>query len=225
MSIIEEHLQEDVLNLPKHKVKELFAHKAFLNSSSSSTLVDMFQRDGTYTPRSAIESDLDKVQALPIVVVRNSSGQILLLRRREKVPDSPLHEKIVIWAGGHVRREDSVDGKPISQCLSRELEEELRLRIVPEDVILLGSVYIDDGASAKHVAIVYEWRVKTDDVEVALSNSEFFERRGTSLSGKFVSVDALREEIKNGKKSEPWSDYILSEFLAKDTKYGQAKLL
>ncbi|MDO8140456.1 MAG: NUDIX domain-containing protein [Candidatus Brocadiales bacterium] len=215
LSLIEEHLQEDILNLPKQKVKELFTHKAFIDASSASMLVDIFHRNGTYIPRNTIESDFDKVQALPIVVVRNSSGQVLQLRRREKTPDSPLHEKIVIWAGGHVRREDSVNGKPILHCIVRELEEELRLRIGPENVFLLGSVYIDDGSSSKHVAIVYEWRAPTDDVEVALSNSEFFERRGTSLSGKFVNIEALVKDVQARKLDEPWSDYIVSEFLAK----------
>jgi hypothetical protein len=71
------------------------------------------------------------------------------------------------------------------------------------------------------VAIVYEWQAKTDDVAVALSSAEFFERRGTSLSGKFVPVEELARDIDNGKrnkhhKTECWSATLVREWLAKE---------
>lgn len=226
VNIIEEHLQEDVLCLPKKTLKEIFASKAFIDVPATSNLIDLFQRSGSYVPRATVEADFSKVQALPVVVVRNASGQVLRLRRREKSADNLLHEKVVIWAGGHVRKEDSIDGQPIMHCIARELEEELRLRIDSKQVSLLGAVYLDEvKSSSKHVAIVFEWHAPSDDVEVALSYSEFFERRGTSLSGKFVSIDVLAKDVADKKMDEPWSDYIVAEFLTKNMPYTQSKLL
>jgi hypothetical protein len=75
------------------------------------------------------------------------------------------------------------------------------------------------------VAIVYEWRAQTDDVAVALSTAEFFERRGTSLSGKFVSLQLVAEDVETGKLSEIWSAEIVREFLAKGQFQFSPKLL
>ena len=150
--------------------------------------------------------DVSRVQALPVVVVRNADGDVLRLRRREKRSDNPLHEKIVIWAGGHVRCEDAVGGAPLVNCAVRELAEELRLQLEPSSLKMIGAVYFDDGERAsKHAAIVYEWRAPQNDVSVVLSRTEFFGERGTSLSGSFASVDTLVEDVKNNKLKEPWS--------------------
>jgi predicted NUDIX family phosphoesterase len=159
------------------------------------------------------------------VVIRNASGQVLRLRRREKSEKNPLHEKIVVWAGGHVRNEDNRTGQAILTCITRELEEELRLRVNSDNITLLGAIYIENNkSSSKHVAIVYEWKAPTDDVEVALSNAEFFERRGTSLSGKFVDLDEILKDMNIGKNEEEWSGYIIREFVAKDSKFIQRPL-
>ena len=63
------------------------------------------------------------------------------------------------------------------------------------------------------MAIVYEWRARTDDVAVALSATEFFERRGTSLSGSFVAPHQLAADIDNGRICEPWSVEIVRHLL------------
>ncbi len=80
---------------------------------------------------------------------------------------------------------------------------------------MVGAVYVDSGGStSKHVGIAYEWRASTDDVAVVLSRSEFFERRGTSLSGSFAPVEALAGDIETKKLVEPWSVELIREYLA-----------
>ena len=116
-----------------------------------------------------------------------------------------------------MRREDSINGDPLLRCAVRELEEELRLQVDSKSLHCVGAVYIDSGGkTSKHVAIVYEWRATTDDVAVVLSRSEFFERRGTSLSGSFASIEALAGDVEKGKLVEPWSVEMIREHLAKD---------
>jgi hypothetical protein len=95
------------------------------------------------------------------------------------------------------------------------LREELRLSVEPDELLLLGSIYVDAGErTGKHVAIVFEWRAETDDVAVVLSNSEFYERRGNSLSGRFVKVPDLVRDYTNNKLEELWSREIVKAFLA-----------
>ena len=153
------------------------------------------------------------MQTLPIVVVRNKSGHILRLIRKETNPQSDLHEKVVLWAGGHVRQEDADEGNSLRWCAVREMQEELRLRIT-QNLKSLGSIYINDATNtSKHVALVYEWRAETDYVSVSLNNSEFFERGGKSLRCEFVDKIALRSDADGGRISEPWSKTVLDRLL------------
>ena len=216
LNVIEEHLQEDILSLDKKEVLGLFKGRASVGPDEAEQLLKLFTVKGDYRPRESVESDKGRIQALPVVVVRNKTGEVLCLKRRERSEENPLHEKIVIWAGGHIRKEDQADGASAIQCALRELQEELRLFVEPEELRLLGAVYRDEGErTSKHVALVYQWRAKTDDVAIALSTAEFFERRGTSLSGKFVPVQTVAEEVERGKLAEDWSSEIVREFLAK----------
>ena len=219
LGLIEEQISEDVLSCPKEAVTESFGERNFIDNSQARGLVGQFHEwsDDDFRPREQVEKDSKRVQALPIVVVRNASGDVLRLCRREKRSDNPLHEKTVIWAGGHVRREDATNGDPLSYCAVRELEEELRLQVESSALRLLGAVYFDNGGStSRHVAIAYEWRAPTDDVSVVLSRTEFFERRGTSLSGSFATVDKLAEDVESGKLKEPWSVELIRECLVRN---------
>jgi len=179
LGLIEEQIAEDILSCPKPVVTRLFDGQNFVSSTQAAELVKYF-RTGTeadFRAREKVENDASRVQALPIVMVRNRSGEVLRLRRREKRNENPLHNKVVIWAGGHVRREDADNGNPLVLCATRELEEELRLQIQPSSLRLVGAVYFDNGGgTSKHVGIAYEWQADTDDVAVVLSRSEFFER-------------------------------------------------
>jgi predicted NUDIX family phosphoesterase len=211
---IEEHLREDILYATHDSVTKHFSDKISLKGENAKCIEKMFCDEGKYSARDEVEKQSKWVQALPIVVVRNKSGEVLQLRRREKSDENPLHEKLVIWAGGHVRSEDSLNGNPLLHSALRELHEELRLDIDEGNLTLLGAIYVNNGErTCQHLAIVFEWKAETDDVAVSLSASEFFERRGTSLSGKFVKIDDLIKAIDSKKMTEPWSVEIVKQLL------------
>jgi predicted NUDIX family phosphoesterase len=211
-----EHLREDILSIVKTEVVELFQQRRSIPETEAKVLVEKFNRIGNFAPREDVENDKQRTQALPVVIIRNRSGEVLRLRRRERSDQNPLHEKIVIWAGGHVRKEDQANGDSMLMCALREVQEELRLSLEPDELTLRGAVYSDlSEKTAQHVAIVYEWRAETDDVAVALSSAEFFERRGTALSGTFVPLGDLARDVDTGKITEPWSAEIVRELLAK----------
>ena len=217
LTVIEEHLREDILSIPQEIAIRTFAGKKHLLADGAAQLITQFDRSGTYSPREKIENDRTRIQALPVVVIRNKNGDILRLWRRERSKRNSLNEKVVIWAGGHVRKEDQRNGDSILQCALREVQEELRLSLDSHELRLRGAVYSQlDERISKHVAIVYEWRAETDDVAVVLSTAEFFERRGTSLSGSFVPLAELARDVETGKVSEEWSVEIVQELLAKD---------
>jgi len=216
LDLINEQLDEDILCLERTVIASLFAGKTTVIGSKAVEVVESFVSKGKYVRRAEAESSKQLIQALPIVIVRTKSGQVLLLRRREKQNDNPLHNRVVIWAGGHVRREDASNGHSVVHGAVRELHEELRLSVEPTALRLVGAIFADFGGStSKHVAVVYEWRAESEDVAIALSNSEFIERRGNSLSGKFVPVSELSRSLKgDAGQPEPWSEQILRYFLS-----------
>jgi predicted NUDIX family phosphoesterase len=122
---------------------------------------------------------------------------------------------MVIWAGGHVRKEDANNGNSLVRGALRELHEELRLSLAAESLQLIGAIYTDlGGSTSKHVAIVFQWTATSDDVDIVLSGTEFFERRGTSLSGKFVELQELIASLSKTEQTlEPWSELIVREIL------------
>ena len=215
LSVIEGELEEEILSVPRSEFNQLMNGSQTLNDVQAASLVTLFNEKGSFISRDVVEQDLQKVQALPVVVIKNKSGQILQLKRREKDPKNTLHEKIVIWAGGHVRKEDSFNGKTLLQCAVRELQEELRLRVDVDELQLLGAVYDDAGLGvSKHVAIVYEWHATSDDVNVVLNATEFFERRGASQSGTFISMKDLLRCVEVDQVVESWSVRIAKELLS-----------
>jgi predicted NUDIX family phosphoesterase len=150
--------------------------------------------------------------SLTVVVVRNRSGHILRLIRKEREPTNQLHKKITVWAEGHVRKADSQIGiGAITNGAIRELQEELRIYTTPNHLVLLGAVYVPfTPRTKKHMAFVYEWRADTDDVEIALCNAEFEEKAGTSLSGAFLPPEEI---VAEKDELEDWSKEILGNLI------------
>ena len=214
LNLIEEQLAESILHVDRSAISRIFGKEPTLVGASAAAVLEELHENGKFKSREDVERNSTLVQALPVVVVRNKSGEVLRLRRKEKSEQSTLHQKLVIWAGGHVRQEDASNGDAIKLAAQRELQEELRLSVELEELKFLGAIYADAGDKlSKHVALVFEWRAETDDVAVTLSTAEFFERRGTSLSGKFVALEVLSKDVDTGDMREPWSMEIVNRLL------------
>lgn len=205
LDVLEGVVEERILCLPTQLVESVFASSWQVSLRLSEDLENRFRAEGIYKARRDVENDVSLVQALPSVVVRTASGDVLVLLRKEASRRNQLHGKYVIWAGGHVREEDD-QSSPVRFGAVRELQEELRLSVTEDQLKLLGAVYDRSNArSSRHVAIIYEWRATSDDVAIALSSDEFFESHGTSLSGGFVSLKVLQDHVVSESISEPWS--------------------
>jgi predicted NUDIX family phosphoesterase len=207
---VEEEVSENILSAPKKSFPALQS-KYVASSAEAQALLSRFEAEGNFRPRREVEDDIERVQPLPVVVVKNRSGQILRLVRKERDPNNPLHKKITVWAGGHVHRKDGREGRgAITGGALRELQEELRIFSEPDQLKLIGAVYIPEGErTQQHLAFVYEWQAEADEVEIALCNSEFFEKPGNSLQGAFLRP----EEIMGEEGLEAWSKEILSNLV------------
>ena len=222
LELVSEQLEENILCAPKTEITRLFSGQDCVTGRAASAVADYFIKQGSFVPRlEEAEGSKDLVQALPIVIIRTRNGQVLKMKRREKSADNPLHERVVVWAGGHVRKEDAANGNSLIHGALREIYEELRLSLEPESLDLVGAIYSDVGGStSKHVALVYQWTSPKDDVDIVLSGTEFFERRGVSLRSSFVDLkDVVDSEL------EPWSDIIVRKILGADISSTERRLL
>jgi predicted NUDIX family phosphoesterase len=222
LNVIEEHLREDILTLPKEDVARKFAGKQCLNAAEAAALVRLFVKSGNYKPREEAATDKTRLQAFPVVVVRNKSGSVLRLRRKEPADRNPPHEKMVIWTGGPVRKEDQANGDSILHCALREMQTELRLGLEPHDLKLRGAVCFEPGGEGtqKRVAIVYEWKAKTEAAATVLSHAEFFDSRGAAVRGTFVRLKDMARDVDDGKITEALSGEIVRELLARDYRFS-----
>lgn len=205
-------VDEDVLHISASDISHYFSGKQFITDTEAENLVDSIRASAKYDSRSIVEDNSEFVQPIPVAVIRNQKGELLLLKRRESTKENHLHDKFVVWAGGHVREEDASNGDPILHCLCRELDEELRLSIDRKELKFIGAVYDPvSEKSKKHLALLHEWQAPTDDDSVTLTAAEFRERRGNSVSGTFQAISGIRGVLGPKSSLEPWSKIILRE--------------
>lgn len=207
LEILGSSLDEKILAVSKTFVRDILPSQGFAVSDKGKHLNQIIKEQATYFPRSEIEKSEDHIQLIPCGIIEYK-GKILLLRRSEIDPSNRLHEKYVIWAGGHVREQDTADNDDVLKTgLRRELSEELFIKSQYSVDGPIGFVYFPGNIrSRKHLGVVYKVELTSDEVALGLDQSEFKERRGKSVSGTFQSPEQLKDYCSG---MEQWSKSIL----------------
>ncbi len=213
--VLGRHQVSQNLFLPGFKAKNETVAKFIRDVDSKSTLVDRLAAD---------QDPLSYVKPIALGVIRHNH-HVLLLRRKELNKGSYMHNKYVICAGGHLRADDKIEGKPgtVERGLKRELLEELRLAETPE-LVLRGLVYDADVAQYfGHIGIVYEVLLNEKVAALARSQTEFKEKSGAGVGCRFVSVNNLGTYYN---EMDKWSRHIVSGLfgICKDRGDSQAAL-
>jgi predicted NUDIX family phosphoesterase len=160
-----------------------------------------------FVRRSQAEGDPNLIQPIPCAIIR-WKDQILLLRRNKK--GHALHEKYLLWAGGHANISDD-SANILVAALERELSEEVFIKgayqLSDKPIALVRT---DENARAsRHIGVLYEITLSSDHVALAMHQKEFKETRGTSMSGKLVAPEALAEVYD---RLNDWSKSIVHHF-------------
>jgi predicted NUDIX family phosphoesterase len=79
--------------------------------------------------------------------------------------------------------------------LERELSEEVFIKQAFElNRTPVGLIRTDEDARAsRHIGVLYEVFLKSEDVALALNQKEFRETRGSSMSGRLVDISRISE--------------------------------
>ena len=186
-------LDESICVVPTAKVTGL-PHAGFVSDPNVvSSFINTVNAEKQFVPRSSAEQNPNYLQPIPCAVLRYGD-KVLFLKRKK--PGHPLHDTYAVWAGGHVCRAD--DGQELLiNTLERELSEEVfikqafELNRTPVRKKLIRTD--EDARASRHIGVLYEVFLKSEDVALALNQKEFRETRGSSMSGRLVDISRISE--------------------------------
>lgn len=183
-------VDEEICVVPADIVSNQIPSKGLVEDRATvDTFVDLANSHKRFVRRSQAEGDPTLIQPIPCAIIRWKE-QILLLRRKKK--GHALHEKYLLWAGGHVNTSDDSSAILVT-ALERELSEEIFIkgayRMSDRPVLRTD----EDARASRHIGVLYEITLSSDDVALALNQQEFKETRGTSMSGRLVDPETLPE--------------------------------
>lgn len=186
-----------------------------------------------FQPRTAVETDMDLVQLVPVVVVADAAmTQVMVFKKRSETLGksySPERDRNLLYVGGHMRVEDSfgldtTDLQRISRvAIQREMFEELGTSLRLED----GGVFCiwdreGQKSSQKHLAIVHLAKVNFEEVRLRLDGYELVQPHNSEISGQVV--DAQVAATWPAKSVESWSRVILQRMFRKEIELGPQAL-
>jgi predicted NUDIX family phosphoesterase/thymidylate kinase len=205
LKVLNEFLDESIGVVPAKEVKIPLPTSGFVfDSSMISEFVDTVKRGRTFLPRSRAEEDPNYLQPIPCAVLRYKD-KVLLLRRKK--PGHPLHDTYAVWAGGHISNVD--DGADILlNTLNRELTEEVFIKeafdLNPTPIGLIRTS--EDARASRHIAVLYELKLKNEDIALALNQKEFRSTRGSSMSGRLIEIGEIGDIYD---EMGDWSKFIV----------------
>lgn len=208
LKVLSEFLDESIGVLPVNLAGTLLPDKGFVSDPAAvAGFVDAFKRNKVFLPRSEAEQNANYLQPIPCAVLRHNN-KILILKRKK--PGHPLNDTYAVWAGGHIEQGD--DGPEILvKTLHRELSEELFIKeayqLNPDPIGLIRTS--EDSRASRHIGVLYEIVLKSDDVALALNQKEFRSTRGTSMSGRLVDISELTDIYDD---MGDWSKFIVDHF-------------
>jgi predicted NUDIX family phosphoesterase len=184
-------LDESICVVPTSRVVDLPESGFVSDPVVVANFVSTVKTAKQFVPRSSAEQNPNFLQPIPCAMLRYDQ-KILFLKRKK--PGHPLHDTYAVWAGGHVSKKD--DGPELLvNTLERELSEEVfikeafDLNRTPVGLIRTN----EDARASRHIGVLYEVSLKSENVALALNQKEFRETRGSSMSGRLVEINRISE--------------------------------
>lgn len=160
--------------------------------------------------RGDVEDDPSINQVIPYVVIRSSTGRVLVYNRGDKGGEERLVDKWSIGIGGHINKEDGEEDifepQLIFNAASREIREELLGTtggVMSPTLQILGCLYLTDTpVDAVHFGLV---------MGTECLSPELIEPTEEATQLRWVKPEKLKEyELEN------WSAIVRDELLLKE---------
>lgn len=181
------------------------------------TLNYLLAQELVYQERDVVE-DKNVLQPIPIAVITNSARSHVLVVQKSKrsTPgESPERSRLLLYLGGHVRKEDDSGStqETLAHALHREIEEEIGESCSVGSMTPFVIYSPVSPKSRKHVAVCYV--IEIEDIQEAKFNTvsdEFIKKRSGSPSGRVLPIEAV---LSGEHQFEPWSIQILDKVFGK----------
>jgi predicted NUDIX family phosphoesterase len=155
----------------------------------------IIQNHKEFLPRWQMETDPTYKQIIPYLVFEHENSYFLM-QRKATASETRLQNKYTLGIGGHIRREDMLDGTTIFDWAKREFHEEVyysgNLTIEP-----LG-ILNDDTNDVGKVHVGFVFLLKGDSSEICVKS----ELKG----GQLLTRDELSSYFS---AMESWSQFIV----------------
>lgn len=195
------------------------------NKIGEINLIHKFLSKIKFEGREVVESSDKWLQPIPVAVISNrEKDKILVVKKNNKSVSagSPEKDKLLLYVGGHTRKEDVPKGKDVDvlqiyrETLHREIAEEIGISVSLENINPIY-IYGDElnDKSRRHIAICFHVITDIDVLKLRLDSHELVQNKGTTKSGKFFAINEILE-CKN--ELEEWSRAILDYFFEVDVK-------
>lgn len=207
---------ETIVVIPKNKIINRLNITGFTQDRKKIKILDRFIKKNTeILKRSDAEDNPNVLQIIACAIIKYE-GKIALFTKNEINKNQRLHNKNMIWVGGHLHKADlnnfdkSTVLKVLKKCLLREIQEELKIDI-PLKPKFKGIVY--DNTHRKsliHLGFLFQIELKNKNIFEQLNLRTIPELSGQSNTIEFIPIE--REEFKKRIDAlEPWSIDILKK--------------
>jgi predicted NUDIX family phosphoesterase len=219
LTSLHEFLDESICVIGTGDVKISLPDSGLVSDRSViSGFTEIIKSKKHFSPRSKAEQNANLLQPIPCAVLRYED-KLLVLKRKK--PGHPLHDTYAVWAGGHVSEADNGEDILLN-ALNRELTEEVFIKeafeLKPDPIALIRTN--EDARASRHIGVLYELVLKSENVALALNQKEFRSTRGSSMSGRLLKVEELGtiyEEMGD------WSKFIVDHFWPEKIQPGKSQ--
>ena len=160
---------------------------------------NLAEKRGFFVQRSKAENDESIRQLIPYVVVQNTDGMYLLVKRLKTQTEKRLHELYSIGIGGHINDQDegSTPWMKFLSGMEREINEEILIK-TPNWPQYIGMIRENSTpVNRVHLGVVF---TLVADIKGINEVKKF--------SWELTDIKGLRD---NYNKMESWSQLVLNE--------------
>jgi len=204
--IVKEKMAREIMVVENKKLFQNIERKTWFydkNIGLEKIILDNY----SYLIRKDAEINLNYKQPIPYAVVLNENLDIFVYKRwwkNSNAWDKRLHNKISIWVGWHIEKDDVKWDNPIYDTLLREIEEELNVK--ENDIDMIKNIwYINndtDEVNSVHIWVIYL---------VYLNNSNFELLDWEISKWEFLKLEDLELMLNSWNYDlEKWSRILLN---------------
>ncbi len=154
-------MDEQILVIPEQALMELIDNKRGLISVNKEKAFKVIQERGCFKPRTEMETNPGYKQVIPYILMKDSKGKVLVLKRLTTQSEKRLHNKLSLGIGGHVNSTDSeIPVEALKEGMKREIQEEVNVTLL-ETPRFQGIIY-DDTTPVGKVHMGHAYSVTVD---------------------------------------------------------------